>query len=576
MRKVPNALNLLNSLGGDAREVLERVTSLIAVPAGQTLFREGDPGDALYVVTSGSMGVYVRGGANEERLLALIGTGEAVGEMALLSGENRSATVKAIRDTELLRLSKTQFHHLLKSEPEFVSGLTRILVYRLRRLSSSIHAKIEPKAVAILAAHDQQHCDLVANKLEAQMRARGLRVKCVGREGMEQSNRWFGEQEAQHDLVFLIGTADDSGWTRLCARQADRILVVADGTGTPEVNLPEELLRQRSAHQLLDLVLLQDDEAQTPRGTDDWSVHVGANRHFHVRRGRDEDWARLSRVVTGDALGLVLSGGGARAFAQIGVVRALREAGIDFDFIGGTSMGGLIGAGLAVGWSIDETTERLRDAFVRSSPLRDLTIPVIGMVKGLHVERKLRDNFGERRIGDLWRPYFCVSSNLTTGGVHVHRRGRVRDALRASIALPGILPPYLHEEGVLVDGAATNNLPVDVMRNMHRGRILAVDVAQDRAVGPEMIEEALRGSWYSRLLRPPIVSILFRAATISSEEQDRRNAVNADLVMAPPLGDIEIRDWKAFDQAIDIGYEHGLGMISQVRKVIGRAGNRIA
>jgi NTE family protein len=563
MRKIPKAMDLLGSLGPIARRVLEAETSALVLPAGHHLFREGDAGDACYVVTSGSLGIYVRGAVDEDRLISLVGAGETVGEMSLISGQPRSASVTAIRDTELLRLSKQQFDRLLKNNPDIMSGVMRILVHRLRRLSNDAGATIEPKTVAFLPAHENTDCREVASALARRLEADGKSVKFVGPEGLEQDTKWFNNLEAAHDFVFLSGSQGNAAWIRLCARQADRIFVVADASRQAQTSLPDELLKTRARHQLLDLVLLHRAGVEVPSGAEDWTRVVHANRHFHVRLGNTDDWERLARVTSGNAIGIILSGGGARAFAHLGVIRAFEERGIPIDFIGGTSMGALIGAGLAMGWPTAELVERLRTAFVNKNPLNDITLPMVGMVKGRKVERLLQSNFGGRKITNLWRPFFCVSTNLTAGNVYVHRRGSVRDALRATIALPGILPPFVHEQGVLVDGAATNNLPVDVMRNIHRGPIVAVDVAQDRAVGPELLADHETQGWYQRLTRPPIVSILMRSATISSEEQDRQQAQNADLVIAPPLGDIEIRDWKAFDQTVEIGYEHAVKALSK-------------
>ena len=180
---------------------------------------------------------------------------------------------------------------------------------------------------------------------------------------------------------------------------------------------------------------------------------TGAAGLTHIRRGDPGDLERLVRRLTGRAVGLVLSGGGARAYAHIGVIRALTERGVPIDFIGGASMGGVIAAGLALGWDLEEMDRRIRLAFVDSSPLDDIAFPMLAMTRGGKVARRLEENFGDVQFADLWRPCFCVSSNLTTGMPQVHRRGLVRAALRASISLPGLLPPATQGQNVLVDGA---------------------------------------------------------------------------------------------------------------------------
>lgn len=116
---------------------------------------------------------------------------------------------------------------------------------------------------------------------------------------------------------------------------------------------------------------------------------------------------------------------------------------------------------------------------------------------------------------------------------------------------------------VLVDGAVINNLPVDIMRSLHRGPIVAIDVARDRALTPEMVQLTRQGNWLDRLRRPPIVSILMRSGTVSGESEIQRQVRIADLVVQPPLGDIDIRDWLAFDQAVTTGYEHTAAVLSE-------------
>ena len=443
-----------------------------------------------------------------------------------------------------------------------MSGMMRILVHRLRRISDGAGVMIEPKTVALLPAHDGPDARAVASRLADKLISEGASVKLVGPDGHQQSARWFNDMEETHDHVFLYGTAEDTAWCRLCARQADRILIVADAGWTSGTSLPDDLLRQRARHQLLDLIVLHQTAQSRSADIDHQIAVVPANRHFHIRFDSDRDWGRLARIVGGRGVGLVLSGGGARAFAHVGVIQAFADAGVPIDFIGGTSMGAIVGAGVAMEWSPEELKERVFTSFVSSNPLSDITFPVLGMVKGKKVERLLAEHFGDCAIPNLWRPFFCISSNLTSGSVYVHQHGLVRDALRASIALPGILPPRIDAQNVLVDGAVTSNLPVDVMRNIHRGPIVAVDVARDRAVGPELLTAYHAEPWYRRFLRPPIVSILMRSATVSGEEQERRQAENADLFIAPPLGDIEIRDWNAFDKAIEIGYEHAAAALA--------------
>ena len=210
-------------------------------------------------------------------------------------------------------------------------------------------------------------------------------------------------------------------------------------------------------------------DARQPSGSEAWLDVTGAARLFHMRDGSAADAARMARVLTGRSVGLVLSGGGARAYAHIGAIQALRERGVPIDFVGGASMGAIVAAGVAMGWDEAEMDVRIKDAFVDSSPLDDIAFPLIAMTHGEKVRERLRVHFDDTQIADLWLPFFCVSSNLTTGAYHLHKRGTLRHALRASIALPGVMPPAIDNKNVLVDGAVMKNFPSDVMRRAFFG-----------------------------------------------------------------------------------------------------------
>jgi len=269
------------------------------------------------------------------------------------------------------------------------------------------------------------------------------------------------------------------------------------------------------------------------------------------------DVQRLARVLTGQSVGLVLSGGGARAYAHVGAIEAMRERGIPIDFVGGASMGAVIAAGLAMGWDDGEMETRIRQAFVNSSPLDDIAFPMIAMTRGDKVKARLEEHFGNVQISDLWLPFFCVSSNLTSGAYHLHRRGRLHDALRASISLPGVLPPVCENGAVLVDGAVMKNFPADVMRAFQLGPIVGVDVTRGRSITdedvvapPSLWKWFWSGEWRKG---PPIVALLMRAATVSTGRDLAASREASDVLITPKLDKIDIRDWRAFAPAVAAG-----------------------
>jgi len=261
--------------------------------------------------------------------------------------------------------------------------------------------------------------------------------------------------------------------------------------------------------------------------------------------------------MAGRSVGIVLSGGGARAYSHIGAVRAIREKGIPIDFAGGASMGAVIAACVAMGWNDDEIDRRIRKAFVESNPLGDYNLPVVGMVKGKRVNARLEEHFGETDISDLRIPFYALSTNLTSGKVHLHRSGSLRQALRATISLPGILPPVVDGDDILVDGAVLNNFPVDCMRELHQGFVIGSDVSgQPEGLNREEFVRPLNfWQWVARngfSSPPPIAGLLMRAATVRNDPKLGHDM--ADLIVLPDLPGIELRDWEAYDAAVEAGY----------------------
>jgi NTE family protein len=292
----------------------------------------------------------------------------------------------------------------------------------------------------------------------------------------------------------------------------------------------------------------------------DWLNLNHVRRHHHVRSAAD--LSRLARLLTGRALAVVLSGGGARGFAHIGVMRALDAAKLPVDAIGATSIGAIVGAGWAAGWSHTELIERMRRAFVQQNPLGDYTLPFVSLVAGRRVGRLLRGEFGEHCIEDLPLPYFCVSANLSSGQLAVHRRGKLWLWLQASVAIPGVLPPVCTQKQIHVDGATINNLPVDVMRESLDGVILAVDAGADRMFETTAEMSEVPPAWrmlpWLRHQRPRlnILQILLRSGMINSATATIAHRQLADLVLKPPLERIDLLDWKAFDRVVELGYRH--------------------
>ena len=532
-----------------------RDATRIILQGGRTLFTSGDEADCLYFLLAGRLGVVRHRDGQEPQFLGVIRPGEPAGEMAMIAGTDHTADVVALRDSEILALPRAVFLKAVKKQPQVMTELAHLMITRTR--SDGISGAGEPSAFGLIGACPGCTVRGLAEAIAAEIRKSGQRAAVVGAEGLAATAEWFTDLEEENEFVLYAAEHDDHAWKSVVARQVDHLFRIGRGDEAPSPDPQESAADALQQQRLVDLVLMQPADAATPVGTDAWMAVHPVKRVFHLRSGDREDLQRMARVITGQSIGLVLSGGGARAYAHIGAIKALRDAHVPFDFICGVSMGAIVGAGLALGWDEDEMDHRIRKAFVDTSPLDDVSLPFIAMTRGRKVEARLAEHFGDARIQDLWRPFFCVSSDLTAGSARIHRTGLIREALRASVSLPGVLPPVLDGDSVLVDGAVVTNFPSHLMRAEHRGVVLGCDVslapgitAEDIRM-PPVLEWVLSGAWRRG---PPIVSVLMRSATIRSGTDMMLARQNADLVIAPELEGIEIRNWKAYDPAVDAGY----------------------
>jgi len=530
----------------------EAVTELewISLPGGRLLFEAGAPADTVYFVVSGCLGVYGSGG----ELIGRIAAGETVGEMGLIVPRPRTATVKALRDSELATLSAGTFERVLLGHPEAILRLARLTVMRLEERDVNYERRLTPRTLAMIPQDAGVDLTVHAERLVKAL-ARFGRVDLVGRQRAgSHSPQWFHERESRNDFVVYAGDADDTPWTRLCLRQADVVLLAARANGEHAGWAGQQWLdgTMRRAE-----LLLLHEGAFVNGAAARWHSVLPGMPHHHMRGPADYD--RLARLLTGRAVGLVLSGGGARGFAHLGVVRALREHDVPIDLVGGSSMGGILAAGVASDWSDEELVERFRRSFVDTNPLSDFTLPLVSLVSGRKVGMLLRRELGDIDIEDLPLPFFCVSSNLTTGRIAVHQHGPLWRWLRASVAIPGVLPPVFQGGEVYVDGGAMNNLPVDVMRAKGRGPVIGVDVGTDRAFTTNVDATEAPSVWNlfgarRGRRRPNILQILWRAGMVNSTTATLERRMQSDLLLTPALESLDLLDWKAFERAIAIGY----------------------
>ena len=544
---------LFAGLDPSLREQLAARAETVRIGAGEWLFREGNVGDAMYVVRAGRLHVI------DEATGAVIrelGRGDALGELALLTVSPRSASVMAARASDLLAVERFDFEELLRASPALSVSLNRALAEQLRdtRAPAST-ARARPTTVALVALDDRAPVAELARRLAAALQRHLTCAMLDGTQAAASGTRdnpasvygpLVDRAEAAHDLVLLAGGSVLAGetWTEFCLQQADRILAVTVGGPVPDA------LRDRPELRGCDLVAY--DVTAGSRALEGWAA-VCDPIEAHVLRSAelDADVARAARRLSGRSVGIMLSGGGARAFSHIGVLEELTAAGVTIDRVGGVSMGAFVGALFAMGLDGDEIDARCFEEWVQRRPLGDYTLPRHSLIRGERVEAMLHRTFGEIAIEELARSFMCAYGELRSGHLVIARSGPLLESVGFSMCIPVLGPPQVRGRDVFIDGSLFDNLPVRAMADLGEGPIIAVDVKA--TFGRELTDE-LSPEGRKRTDRvPSLGETLTRVLLLGSANTSESARRHADLVIRPRAEGVGLLEFHQLDAAREAG-----------------------
>ena len=358
-RRTPPRADTLEAALAQVFAARDTKASWFALTGGEPLFSVGEEADSLYLLRSGRLGVFRSEEGQPPQFMGVIRPGEPVGEMALIAGTAHSSDVVALRDSEILALPRDVFFDAIRSHPEVMIELSRLMLHRARDDGRGGSGAAEPSVFGFVSARPGPIRAFV-ERVAACIEADGSTCKIIDQTALSSASEWFSRVEDSHDYVLYVAEQNEPSWAALCARQVDRLFVVGSALMAPPRNPaavgPAPAWR---GAQFTDLILLRDPRMTRPANTAAWLDALNPGRWHHVREGHADDAARIARAITGTSVGLVLSGGGARAYAHIGVIRALHEAGVTLDALGGSSMGAVVAAGPALGWTDDEMEARM-------------------------------------------------------------------------------------------------------------------------------------------------------------------------------------------------------------------------
>lgn len=517
---------------------------------GETLLNEGDASDAVYFVVRGRLLATTHNSVEgSEVRIGEMGRGDVVGEVGLLSHSPRSATVKAIRDSVVARMDEPTFLDLADSQPRMMIELCLRAVARAQ--STRWHSAPSTVLAIVSAGNTRVEglSDGLADELrrygkvhrlspavvDAALETPGIFDVARGDVGDVRVSRMVHELELEADHL-LVEVGDTPGpWSERALGMADRVLIVVPpGLSSEEAGRLDDLLGGCPVAVRRSVVIVRPDGSQAPTESTRLTERLRAADAFNISLASSKDIARLARISVGRGNALVLSGGGGRGFAHIGVYRALTELGFPIDLVGGTSVGAIVGSVIADALSPDEMVRWAQDHFPNAL---DYTIPIVSLTKGDRIARSAKTTFGDRHIEDLWRTYFAVSTDLTSSRLRIHNSGPIALAIRATSAIPGVMPPVPDGDSLLIDGGVLNNLPIDIARTESpAGKIVAVDVAPPR--GPSAHDDyglsvsgwkALGSSISSGRSRYPRISAVLMRSMITASMLERDTQISSGL-----------------------------------------------
>uniref|UniRef100_A0A8C3KL06 lysophospholipase n=1 Tax=Calidris pygmaea TaxID=425635 RepID=A0A8C3KL06_9CHAR len=604
------------------------------VEAGRAVYRQGDKSDCTYIVLNGRLRSVIRMDNGKKHLTGEYGRGDLIGVVEALTHQPRATTVHAVRDSELAKLPEGALTSIKRKFPQVVTRLIHLLGEKILgslqcfsfpfpaghplglHSSSSKWDAGNPASnlstVAIMPASEEVPLTAFTLELKHALSAVGPTLlltsdnikQRLGFAALDSTHEyrltsWLGQQEDIHRIVLYQADSTLTPWTQRCIRQADCILIVGLGEQEPTVGELERMLENTAVRAQKQLILLHKEDGPLPSRTVEWlNMRSWCSAHLHLRcprrvfsrrslpkliemyervfqkvPDRHSDFSRLARVLTGNAIALVLGGGGARGCSQVGIIRALIEAGIPVDMIGGTSIGAFMSALYAEERSYNQMRIKARQwAMVMNSVFKtflDLTYPITSMFSGAAFNSSINNIFKDKQIEDLWIPYFTITTDITASAMRVHTDGSLWRYVRASMSLSGYMPPLCDPKDghLLMDGGYINNLPADVVRSMGAKVVIAIDVGSRDETDLTNYGDCLSGWWLLWKRWNPLAE---KVKVLNMAEIQTRLAYvccvrqlemvkNSDYCeyIRPPIDRYGTLDFGKFDEICEVGYQHG-------------------
>ncbi|XP_026806457.1 neuropathy target esterase sws isoform X4 [Rhopalosiphum maidis] len=617
---LPIANTVVTRLSSFVRQV-DFALDWLFIESGRAVYRQGEESDSTFIVLSGRLRSVITHENGKKELVAEYGKGDLVGIVEVITQTPRGTTVMAVRDSELAKLPEGLFNAIKKRFPGVVSTLINLLGHRILgtwqkpTISKTLDTRPTQSnfsTIAIVPISDdvpltsftyELYHSLCSIRSTLRLTSEFVR-SMLGKSIMDLNNEyrlttWLAQQEDQYKIALYQCDYSFSSWTQRCIRQADCILLVTLGNKQPTLGKYEKDIERLALRTHKELILIHREDSDLPSNTVEWlNIRSWVSSHHHVQCPKrifskrsvsvisdqyekilktevniHSDYSRLARWLTGTSVGLVLGGGGARGAAHIGMIKAIQEAGIPIDMVGGVSIGAFMGAvwcserdiiGMtrkASSWA-ESMTNRWRQVL-------DLTWPSTSMLTGQYFNHTLISALGETQIEDLWLPYFTITTDISASKMRIHTHGSLWRYVRSSMSLSGYMPPLCDpiDGHLLLDGGYINNLPADIMRNLGAKHVLAIDVGSQDDMDFTNYGDSLSGFWLlwkrfnpftASVKVPNLEDIQSRLAYVSCVRQlEVVKTSDYCQYIRPPIDKYKTLQFKSFEEIKEVGYQHG-------------------
>ncbi len=560
----------------------------------EILYDQGDPSDSISILLEGKLASILTTAKGENKIVGYIEPGETAGEIGAISGEHRSTTIKAIKNSTLFKLPSEIFVELCHEYPTVLFEIINPIVSRSQEIIQIVSTEKSKKHIVIAPANNEVSLgEFSKNFREIVDGLISVVVLSDYDPELEQASsenlqkllddaKSKNVKKLKQKILYIIKNPE-TALAKFAFDKMEMLYIVANDISPILLNarITEKIDELATKNTKPELILMHDKNLHPPFNTKKWLHLANFGLHYHIKMNQIKDYHRLLRFIRGKAVGLTLSGGGTRGWAHIGAIKAILEAGIPIDAVGGCSVGGIVAASYAITETYEGTRAHFKEIIEGSRysvSWRNLTWPAISLFNARGLTSVLQKVYQDIRIEDLWLPFFCVSTNLANDSESIHTEGLLWERLRCSVSIPGLIPPMVLNGELHIDGGLLNNLPVDIMRNFigQRSNVIAVEIAGYSKDGKKYDFPPILSFWQAFLSKlgiayeykfPPFIDTFLKSLIVGSSLKTNLNSIEANIFVNLDLSQFPMlySNKRQVHQIINIGYETTLQQIKNMK-----------